>query len=125
MKKARIFDGIATHWYDKGNYGQLTAAHKLFPDKFILATEVSTNLYILFQFSYLIYIFCLRIKLMCKCVFILKYNFALLEKIGVSPEREFKHGIEPETIIRSGFGTLLIKVRRKNIYVKSLVSRRD
>ena len=39
-EKARAIDGIATHWYDDGDFSNLTAAHFYRPDKFILATEV-------------------------------------------------------------------------------------
>ena len=39
-EKAHAIDGIATHWYDDGDFSNLTAAHFYRPEKFILATEV-------------------------------------------------------------------------------------
>lgn len=40
-EKSNAIDGIATHWYDHGDFNNLTAAHFYRPDKFILASEVS------------------------------------------------------------------------------------
>lgn len=39
-EKSNAIDGIATHWYDHGDFNNLTAAHFYRPDKFILASEV-------------------------------------------------------------------------------------
>uniref|UniRef100_A0A915D8V7 Glucosylceramidase n=1 Tax=Ditylenchus dipsaci TaxID=166011 RepID=A0A915D8V7_9BILA len=38
-EKAKAIDGMATHWYDHADFGNLTAAHNVRPDKFILASE--------------------------------------------------------------------------------------
>lgn len=39
-EKAEAIDGIAFHWYSHGPFEQLTKIHELWPEKFILATEV-------------------------------------------------------------------------------------
>uniref|UniRef100_A0A915NLS0 Glucosylceramidase n=1 Tax=Meloidogyne floridensis TaxID=298350 RepID=A0A915NLS0_9BILA len=38
-QKSTAIDGLGTHWYSHTDYGVLSQAHNIQPDKFILATE--------------------------------------------------------------------------------------